>query len=468
MHFSIIYNFIAILIRSLQDSKGETFYGNYRSLTPSARKKYVRHLQVQMPELFTEMPISCRELTENMITGDFMSRLEKLIPSSASSEHDFSGVILLQVLEKCLSSRLSQEILAFPHGEEVSGLNTNQQETQILLLPRCKCAWERKGRGTAYRNNLMQHLNYLFFLDLKALKEFHIKNIFLQPPVSLAPENTLCISLSPLCDWIKVTEELSESSEGVRYFRIKGLKNAETLTELICQILQKAQQENADIVIFPELLGTEDAVKSIQSRLIEGEIFNLENKIPFLILLPSICKDGKNQCTILSGHGKLYGRQQKHEGFFQPLEDGSLAKEMLSTDNTICLFHMDGIGRFAAMICKDFLTDSYRELFLSQLEVRLLLVPSFSTGEHDFSLVSDKCKTEDCCVAWVNTCSAKSFLSPDKQDNLDIISFVQKSGSHRDRNIVKFYQHNSCKNGCCKKMQPCLFCTELIYHTYTF
>lgn len=58
----------------------------------------------------------------------------------------------------------------------------------------------------------------------KGFKRISYKKYFSAAPVSLAPENTLCISLSPLCDWIKVTEELSESSEGVRYFRIKGLK----------------------------------------------------------------------------------------------------------------------------------------------------------------------------------------------------------------------------------------------------
>ncbi len=93
------------------------------------------------------------------------------------------------------------------------------------------------------------------------------------------------------------------------------------------------------------------------------------------------------------------------------------------------IFHFEGIGRIAILICKDFLTTKYMEQLMRCFKLTLIIVPSFSTGSYDFRQSSDLCAHDDCNVVWINTCAA---IEKGKERNFENIGYVRKRVSRSD------------------------------------
>ena len=368
-------------------------------------------------------------------------------------------VQLLENLDKGLSKRMLIEIEICIEENAIEGLNSNIDETGIVILPRCRCGWERRGRGGAYRDELRQLLHHIFYIDKSKLDGLEVQNVFLSGPLINSEKSKLRIAVSPLSADVKLNTEFNEDEDGIKTFRINGLENIENIEERMELVLKKAQEEGQDMILFPEILGTREIVDAIIRKMQRAEIFELEKKNPMLIFMPSIWEDRYNECIVVTGQGEIKCSQRKQNGFLYPSDDTNAVEDIVA-DKKICLMHMNGIGRLAVLLCKDFLTDSYRDIFLSQLETKLMIVPSFSTGEYDFSLIGEKCKADDCCVVWCNTCSVKHLMNEKKQENLDTIAFLQKSGKHRGVKKEEFKRAQKCRDGQCKKLY--LFTGELI------
>ena len=452
-----LYNFIADAIRILAIQEEEV-YKKYKALSVSKKKEINQKLAGLFPELY-DKNLRYSEIKEDILSDDLMYRLGEFKEVCESKKEYFELIQLLENLDKGLSKRMTIEIEMCIEEDVAAGLNSNMDETGIVILPRCRCGWERKGRGGAYRDELRQLLHHIFYIDKNKIHGLEVQNVFLSGPSINSEKSKLRIAVSPLSADVKLNTEFGEDENGVRTFCISGLENIENTAERIELILKKAQEEEQDMIVFPEILGKREIVNEIIGKLQRAEIFDIEKKNPLLIFMPSIWENRYNECVVVTGQGEIKCSQGKQNGFSYP-SDNANAIEDIAADNKICLIHMNGIGRLAVLLCKDFLTDNYRDIFLSQLETKLMIVPSFSTGEFDFSLIGEKCKADDCCVVWCNTCSVKNLMDEKKQENLDTIAFLQKSGKHRGMKKEEFKRNQECRDGQCKKL--CLFTGELI------
>ena len=126
--------------------------------------------------------------------------------------------------------------------------------------------------------------------------------------------------------------------------------------------------------------------------------------------------------------GNIVCRQGKQNPFrVEQGETGYL--EGILSSLVVNIFHYEGIGRIAILICKDFLTTKYMEQLMRCFKLTLIIVPSFSTGSYDFRQSSDLCAHDDCNVVWINTCAA---MEKGKEANFENIGYVRKRISRND------------------------------------
>lgn len=203
----------------------------------------------------------------------------------------------------------------------------------------------------------------------------------------------------------------------------------------IGNILDRAKKENIDIMVFPEMLGNEEINEYVQGKL---ESSFEEKDYPALIISPSVWKDKHNTCTIFNRFGDILGKQEKQNPFV--LKDTYW--EDLNPEKEILLFHCKGIGRLAVTICADALNNDYRDLLFKKLKVSFLIVPSYSSGFHDFELVFGASEIYDISGVWINSCSALV-------DNKTCVAMAKNSGKEYEN--IKCYEmcgEAECKRNC--------------------
>lgn len=196
----------------------------------------------------------------------------------------------------------------------------------------------------------------------------------------------------------------------------------------------RAGAEEADLLLFPEILGT----KSIQEE-IEAALYENESEYPRMTICPSIWKRNKNSCRILDEMGMLLAEQEKH---FGAQLGGKL--EDIKSNQKVYLFHCEGIGRIAVLICMDFLVNTYREFVVKELKATLVLVPSYSSGEYNFETKAMNYMDLDCQVIWINCCSA----AKGKNEPITLRYGAGRKGVYRERKMVNELCGEHCTGEC--------------------
>lgn len=213
-------------------------------------------------------------------------------------------------------------------------------------------------------------------------------------------------------------------------------------------------------LIFLVMLGSEDMIRDMQNTCDFGES-------PMLIVWPSVwenTKDNIENCntSIISLHkGKNVLKvceQHKKNSYLTPnkvIEDLT-PQEPWGVNILTC----EGIGRIGVLICKDFLIDENRALLCDTLKTTLILVPSYTTGEHSFEILLSQRFQNDCNIAWCNTCSAANVAGA-KIENFNIIAAVTSYGVKI--NSVEEYVHRYEGAACCayKNCKDCVFIGEI-------
>lgn len=196
---------------------------------------------------------------------------------------------------------------------EMLDLNTNVEDTQIILLPRAECIWEKKKRSGL--RSLMTNYIYIYKEDLG---EYKIQNYVMNPNANdiLKNRKRLRIAVSPLTN-ANVLQLDDYERDDIKRIAIKGLGCAECSKEILDKKvlwgIQKACQQDVDIMMYPEMLGTETIVQKALTQIAEIE-FSPENKVkkpPFLTLLPTVWK---NDGPIAGSQGKTCGMQGYKNG----------------------------------------------------------------------------------------------------------------------------------------------------------
>ena len=265
MKYLRLYNFIADAIRILAIQEEEV-YKKYKALSVSKKKEINQKLAGLFPELY-DKNLRYSEIKEDILSDDLMYRLGEFKEVCESKKEYFELIQLLENLDKGLSKRMTIEIEMCIEEDAAAGLNSNMDETGIVILPRCRCGWERNGRGGAYRDELRQLLHHIFYIDKNKIHGLEVQNVFLSGPSINSEKSKLRIAVSPLSADVKLNTEFGEDENGVRTFCISGLENIENTAERIELILKKAQEEEQDMIVFPEILGKREIVNEIIGKL---------------------------------------------------------------------------------------------------------------------------------------------------------------------------------------------------------
>lgn len=419
-----IYNSVAFLCSSIIQSCTEEFFIQYSCLSPSECKRIDQSIQKEIPDFFTpnpdkkEFPIPFQE---SDLTDSLYHHLDVLSESFKKEQNFFAVMRLIQLLDQKLEFLLLQKIQEFQDDDFSVTLNTNRELTGIGLLPRCSCSWERKHRLSHRYNRMDNFLFHMLLMENSILGELIDKHFFLKNEVlpHFNEKKILKIAATPLRHE-SFAHIIPYEEKNIQYFGIQydEARNQEANAQIWAKILQASGQD-CDMLLFPEMLGNAETTDYIVKKIQE---FPNKQDLPSLIFLPSFWNKKSNVVTVLNRNGDIICKQGKQNPVrFE--QKGSALLEGIRTNYVINIFHYNGIGRFAILICKDFLTTKYLEQLMRCFKLTLIIVPSFSTGSYDFRQSFEICASDDCNVIWINTCAA---LLKGKEENFKNIGYVRK------------------------------------------
>lgn len=447
-----IYNVMAEIICYFLDNVNSEFYQHYANRTKRSIDIIKSHIAHEIPRLFSASGegIAGLESSEAVLVD-----INKFFAVCKDNEKTDELLQLVIILDYSLE-RQSRWEYECRQGKCLEGyLNGNWKKCKTGLLPRCGCRWERHHRGSQLYNRIDNFLQNILIVDYRLWEGWSIMHYFL--PISLLAkadeEKKLSVAFSPYkTEDDFVLNKYIENDE--QKFAVQYTGNPEADVEKVKKIIELAAENSVSIIIFPEMLGNTVMEEAIADYLMEP-VWQERGDPPALILLPTVWNNHTNTASLLDGTGTVICRQCKQYPYILP--DGY--EEDIYPDRTVYLIHGQGIGRIAIMICRDFLTVDYLSRVLSGLKTTLLLVPSYSTGDHDFEQVSGRLLSEDCCVIWTNACSVMK-----KQTGKRKMGMVLQAGKAR-LEIGERYKEYICPGNCDSPecTEPILRVCELYY-----
>lgn len=445
----LIYNIIAELCSFLVHTIGKEYLVLYKSISIEEKSRIDNLIQTQ-----TDLTLSEKNMYfpvfEPDITKEYIDKLNRFKDYLFETE-DKNGIIrLLQALDETVSVLLYDERELLEEKLITSEINTNRKSTGISILPKMRCVWSRKHRHSFSYERIDSYLKYL--LVVEDVPDIEAEHIFIPRGTFPTFDKTkkLHVAASPL----NAKSNFDIRFKKTDHFQIFNIhhnpvwENADN--ELVWSKILLAGEKGSELVVFPEMLGNPTMETFIQNKL---TVLTAEesSRIPSIIILPSCSMDGYNYSSVLDRFGHVLTRQHKHNPFFIKTSQGQY-RENLRRDNKIAIFHYEGIGRFAIMICKDFLTNEYMERIMRSFMLTMIVAPAYSTGSHDFKLSLDLCAHDDCNVIWVNACAA---LIPGKEGNFENVGYIRKRIGRNQSEDEATYRMKACKKlfmgGCSHK-----------------
>ena len=459
-----VYDSIAVIIRKIEEagSIDNSLLEKFRSYD---KKSVQRLLWKELPILFEEDGSGYKEIGNEQL--DAWDMVDSYIQRC---QDPFALLYLLIQLDLAIEKRVQAVGEIAGEIQVLESLNNNVPATQITIIPQMESFWGRNNRGRQHSYHINRLLKNIMYLDeqvLFSVKVKHIKHIILPSPYFIRSEKRGVLRIG--CSFVSRNLHLKTSDyirDGVKYFSVDGGEEDHVLN-VVKDVLQKAKEEQVDILFFPEMIGS-DRINQQIKRFLQESVFDLE-EYPMLIALPSVWKKHQNSVMLLTGDGEEVCIQQKQypfDGAIQP--DGDTMLEDIWPDETLYLIHCRGLGRMAVMICKDFLVTEYLNMLLEILRVSLILVPSMTTGEYDFKNNIHACEHADCCVIQANCCSAQWMVEETQRGKLDICGYCLKSGKNQNKKygigqdkITTLEKPEKCKTGNCE--EGCLIWQDFYY-----
>lgn len=404
-----IYNCIAKLARFVNDNAKKEDYISYTTTVMESPNSYINLdgiLDKKLNGILYDLSGTIS------INSDNFALIKDLIISSTDELIERSNLPEIFIFLEILDHALFENIMSESWKEELAEaqyLNSNYTETGIGILPYYHCGWDISSERFNRSHDLNVFINNFLIIDLNNLDDIYVKNFFIDSNIQLN-KTYLKVGLSPLWRWVNFKFR-KEVENGNKVINIEYCSNSEKENDIICKTIDKATEENVDILVFPEMLGNSEMSKSIRKKLIKSR-----PEYPQIIVLPSIWNNGTNKSRVVD----RYGIEIFEQGKRNPFIGKDLFCENLDPYNELNVMHIRGFGRILIMICRDFLEVRSLQKILDELRPTMILVPSFSTGYHDFNRVKGICEGHECAVVWVNSCA-------DRKNN-DPFGFIDKAG----------------------------------------
>lgn len=418
-----LYNLLADLCSYIVRTHTKNYLVRYSCISSEEKSRIEDKIQ-NSTALSLNIDGGFMPIRESDITKDFTESLSSFADSIKAADDKNCIMRLIQAIDESLSVILQDEIKTLQSKNISTELNTNRFETGIELLPRCKCVWARKSRQSFSYRRLDNYLtNIMVIEEDNTLDDVHDEHIYLPKGFFKNFDETkqLKVAACPLTAKANFDIHFHKNNDlqvfSLDYYEAEMTKDNELVWEKIC----KAGAAGAEVIVFPEMLGNLTMESYIQSKL-QALTPDEQKLIPAMIVLPSYFSEEKNFCSILDRSGNLLARQYKQNPYVMRCDHGEYM-ENITGSNLIEIFHYEGIGRFAVLICKDFLTTRFMERIMRGYMLTMIIVPSYSTGTYDFKMSFDLCAHDYCNVVWINSCAA---MIPGKEDNFEYIGYIRK------------------------------------------
>ena len=385
------------------------------------------------------------EITEAIINKGIPLELAEAIRAWDKFDQFFYALELLQLLESFYSweAVIKSPFVRLQMENTFESLNTNVDQTKVLILPKVPSLSDsitpeddaQKKTGYYWKIGVNEELKNLYYVNVEELNRAGIKYKIVHQILDVGffgDKDYLRIAMSPIvkADLLTV-EHYTRSSESITsgLFSVnETLKDPRLVNQKICAAIGLAAENNADILVFPEMLGTEqiedDTDEGSLLKQIAQQLEDEGKAMPYLVVGPSRWNNNKNRLSLFDASGKRIAIQEKQHPFLH--KDSNDLEDLLDIRREIRVLHIPRIGRLSFPICVDYLNDSYMQLLAVDMRSTLLICPSYSFGKRHFNLASRSCVKYDCYTVWLNTCAA--FAEAELPDYIGLVSgpFVKK------------------------------------------
>lgn len=381
---------------------------------------------------------------ENYGTDNLRLSLDALIEKHRN-DYVFLRTLLERLDEKAYLEReeeLWMSDLSFDDFRCIAGLNSSmsREKLGLLVIPQYECIWSGHSRDENHTVSINTFLKHCFCVPLrngKVCGKYTVENYIMEPAlygIQLDCHNRLTVSIgiSPVTENISLsyrTYPRTESGSPVNYFRVLPFDSpvARTLTDQILRIIRDADEAGADVFVFPEMLGSSDMITGITEKLASDPLQNIK-----LVVMPSIWSESgdgghTNISYLINYCGDILFGQDKIKPFPLKHRDGNIYLEDIQQCEILRLLHCQGYGTVAIAICRSELDADTKKLLMHDLNVKLLLCPSWSTGSFEFESSVMTGAELNCNTVWCNTCSALS----DKSRSDKVVGIITNYGKNR-------------------------------------
>lgn len=377
--------------------------------------------------------------------------------------------LLLYYMDRGIEDCYAQ-LIGFEDDIEIfDALNVNFRDTDIIILKKVECSWEMRQPGKGL-NGLLQNF---YYIDQNRLDGMRLKNYILDRRAVIKNEKTaLKIALSPITQ--QKTVEFSAPYEGIngktgipqKMFRVERLLGEEQVTDQVIENIFIAGEQETDIIVFPEMLGTQEMLRKVTEELESGRGAD----IPALIVFPSVWEKTENDLDntnksymILNGEEILFG-QHKRCDYKYDTANGPVYEDInrdRDKNNILNVVHVEGLGRICIVICYDYLDEENQEMIMKNIRPTLVCTPSFSTGSFHFETLAEAFFKQSCNLVWCNTCSAAHETEKDRNfEIIGLITTLSKQCEPLDPRSFKriFEGKTKCERENCKN---CIYYAEI-------
>ena len=205
-------------------------------------------------------------------------------------------------------------------------------------------------------------------------------------------------------------------------------------------ICDKAETEDIDFLVFPEMLMTEEILAGIHKK--------EQKESPHIIVNGSIWKERTNRSIISDENGnEIFSYFKKNPYTFE--KENIEYKEYLdqSKNKEYHIIELEGFGRVGVAICKDLVSEDIK-LFHKYIGTNLLIVPAYTESMDLEASAENLSKEYNCVVAVANACSA--LRENPIKTRIGFITLPAKRKTDRDGLIIEYFR-DECIEECEKK-----------------
>lgn len=360
---------------------------------------------------------------------DFINKYKNILAvilNASANEYKFTddqtaylNIELIQIEKECKSSKEDIYRLAIEVEKRIDmyskwqnqgviyrlePLNTNYKETGIAVYPHIMPQWDTKKSERNRERKLNAVFTNYVIMRSEDISPFEIIMHYWNDTGLLRKTRDgweLRIALSPVMDDAILESEEQESVSGCTV-RIKGIKNEQIVEDRILKIFDVLFPKEYGMIVFPEILGSESILQAIKIRMREHP-----DRCSFVVV-PTICRDGKNTLVVLGPGGIECLRQEKTTPAILVAENGKAEREDLVYGNQVHLLITKELGLIAFAICAELLDPDYYHLLIDTAFADTIICSSFSPGVVAFRDTMMKGASAKLLEVYLNSCSAKA------------------------------------------------------------